>query len=189
MNLPGDAEPLVAARRTLLDALEALAEQRDALVLIGAQAIYLHTGAAPVALAETTRDSNLAVDPRILSDSPLLNDGMTRARLPAFRQRPTRRGNRGEGGGNHAGRGRAPVREVRRRAARVDGSAGRGAVGVAMGGLATVGYAHTKHWAVVIPAEAWAGGIASAILIGAVAGLMPAIRAARLSPTDALRTV
>jgi len=58
-----------------------------------------------------------------------------------------------------------------------------------MGGLATVGYAHAKHWAVVIPTEAWAGGIASAILIGAVAGLMPAIRAARLSPTDALRTV
>jgi putative ABC transport system permease protein len=64
-----------------------------------------------------------------------------------------------------------------------------GAVGVAMGGLATVVYAHTKHWAVTIPTEAWAGGIASAILIGAIAGLMPAIRAARLSPTDALRTV
>jgi len=64
-----------------------------------------------------------------------------------------------------------------------------GAVGVAMGGLATVVYAHTKHWAVVIPTEAWTGGIASAILIGAIAGLMPAIRAARLSPTDALKTV
>jgi putative ABC transport system permease protein len=64
-----------------------------------------------------------------------------------------------------------------------------GAAGVAMGGLATVVYAHTKHWAVVIPTEAWTGGIASAILIGAIAGLMPAIRAARLSPTDALRTV
>lgn len=79
MNLPGDAEPLVAARRTLLDALEALAEQREALVLIGAQAIYLHTGAAPVALAETTKDSDLAVDPRMLSDSPVLDDAMTRA--------------------------------------------------------------------------------------------------------------
>ncbi|MGO9975117.1 MAG: ABC transporter permease [Solirubrobacteraceae bacterium] len=63
-----------------------------------------------------------------------------------------------------------------------------GAVGVAIGGLATIVYAHTKHWAVEIPTEAWAGGIASAILIGAIAGLMPAIRAARLSPTDALRT-
>jgi putative ABC transport system permease protein len=64
-----------------------------------------------------------------------------------------------------------------------------GAVGVGVGSLATLVYAHTNHWAVVIPTEAWAGGIASAILIGAVAGLMPAIRAARLSPTDALRTV
>lgn len=64
-----------------------------------------------------------------------------------------------------------------------------GAVGVGVRSLATVVYAHTKHWAVVIPTEARAGGIASASLIGAIAGLMPAIRAARLSPTDALRTV
>jgi putative ABC transport system permease protein len=62
-------------------------------------------------------------------------------------------------------------------------------LGGAAGAIATAVYAHTKHWAVVIPTEAWAGGIASAILIGAIAGLMPAIRAARLSPTDALRTV
>jgi putative ABC transport system permease protein len=66
---------------------------------------------------------------------------------------------------------------------------GGGAAGVATGSLATVVYAHTKHWAVAIPTEAWAGGLAAAILIGAVAGLLPAIRAARLSPTDALRTV
>jgi putative ABC transport system permease protein len=39
---------------------------------------------------------------------------------------------------------------------------------------------------VVIPAEAWAGGLAAAIVIGAIAGLLPAIRAARLSPTQAL---
>jgi putative ABC transport system permease protein len=64
-----------------------------------------------------------------------------------------------------------------------------GAAGVALGALATLIYAHTKRWAVVIPTEAWAGGIAAAILIGAIAGLMPAIRAARLSPTEALRTV
>jgi putative ABC transport system permease protein len=50
-------------------------------------------------------------------------------------------------------------------------------------------YAHSKGWAVVIPAQAWSGGIAAAILIGAFAGLMPAIRASRMPPTVALRTV
>jgi ABC-type antimicrobial peptide transport system permease subunit len=47
----------------------------------------------------------------------------------------------------------------------------------------------SKSWAVVIPVEAWSGGIASAILIGAFAGLMPAVRASRMPPTVALRTV
>jgi len=64
-----------------------------------------------------------------------------------------------------------------------------GVTGVAAGVLATVVYAHQKAWQVVVPVEAWAGGIASAVLIGAVAGLVPALRAARLSPTDALRSV
>jgi putative ABC transport system permease protein len=64
-----------------------------------------------------------------------------------------------------------------------------GAVGVAAGALATVVYAGAKHWDVVIPTTAWAGGIAAAIATGAIAGLLPALRAARLSPTEALRTV
>jgi len=64
-----------------------------------------------------------------------------------------------------------------------------GAVGVSLGALATAVYAHTKHWTTVIPTLAWAGGLGAAFAIGAVAGLLPAIRAARLSPTDALRTV
>ncbi|KAB2350863.1 ABC transporter permease [Actinomadura rudentiformis] len=63
-----------------------------------------------------------------------------------------------------------------------------GVVGVAAGAVATAVYASAKDWTVVIPTEAWAGGIGSAILIGAIAGLMPALRAARLSPTEALRT-
>jgi hypothetical protein len=63
-----------------------------------------------------------------------------------------------------------------------------GTVGVALGALATIIYASTKGWAVVIPTEAWAGGIGAAIAIGAIAGVVPAIRAARLSSTDALRT-
>jgi putative ABC transport system permease protein len=64
-----------------------------------------------------------------------------------------------------------------------------GAAGVATGAIATITYAHLKHWTAVIPTTAWAGGLTAAILIGAIAGLLPAIRAARLSPTEALRTV
>ena len=64
-----------------------------------------------------------------------------------------------------------------------------GIVGVLAGIAATAIYASTKHWAIVIPVEAWSGGIASAILIGAFAGLMPAVRASRMPPTVALRTV
>ena len=64
-----------------------------------------------------------------------------------------------------------------------------GAAGVAAGAASTAVYAATKHWTVVVPTTAWAGGLAAAIVIGAVAGLLPAIRAARMSPTEALRTV
>jgi putative ABC transport system permease protein len=64
-----------------------------------------------------------------------------------------------------------------------------GVVGVLAGAAATAVYATSKNWAVVIPAEAWSGGIAAAILIGALAGLMPAVRASRMAPTVALRTV
>jgi putative ABC transport system permease protein len=63
-----------------------------------------------------------------------------------------------------------------------------GVVGVLVGASATAVYAGSKNWAVVIPAEAWSGGIASAILIGAFAGLLPAVRASRMPPTVALRT-
>jgi putative ABC transport system permease protein len=64
-----------------------------------------------------------------------------------------------------------------------------GIAGVAVGALATTIYASTKGWAVVVPTVAWAGGFAAALVIGATDGLLPALRAARLSPTDALRTV
>ncbi|HEY2505711.1 MAG TPA: ABC transporter permease [Streptosporangiaceae bacterium] len=64
-----------------------------------------------------------------------------------------------------------------------------GVVGVVAGAGATALYARTKGWAVVIPPDAWAGGIGAAILIGVIAGLLPAIRAARQSPTQALWTL
>lgn len=64
-----------------------------------------------------------------------------------------------------------------------------GAAGDIAGGAATAIYAHAKGWPIVIPPEAWVGGLGAALLIGAVAGLLPAIRAARLSPTQALWTL
>jgi putative ABC transport system permease protein len=64
-----------------------------------------------------------------------------------------------------------------------------GAAGLAAGAAATAIYAHAKHWSTVVPTLAWAGGLAAAVLIGAVAGLLPALRAARMSPTQALWTV
>jgi putative ABC transport system permease protein len=63
-----------------------------------------------------------------------------------------------------------------------------GVAGVLAGAAATAVYAGSKGWTVVIPVEAWSGGIAAAVLIGALAGLMPAVRASRMPPTVALRT-
>jgi putative ABC transport system permease protein len=61
-----------------------------------------------------------------------------------------------------------------------------GAAGIIAGATATALYAHAKGWATDIPAQAWAGGLGAALLIGAIAGLWPALRAARMSPTQAL---
>ncbi|MDQ1517099.1 MAG: putative transport system permease protein [Actinomycetota bacterium] len=63
-----------------------------------------------------------------------------------------------------------------------------GAGGVAMGAAITAAYAAGRSWGVAVPVPALAGAMAAALLIGAVAGLYPALRAARLAPTDALRT-
>jgi putative ABC transport system permease protein len=60
--------------------------------------------------------------------------------------------------------------------------------GALLGIAATALYAHTQRWPVVVPAWATAGGLAATLVIGAVAGLLPAIRASRLSPTEALAT-
>lgn len=64
-----------------------------------------------------------------------------------------------------------------------------GVVGAGLGALVTAGYATAQGQPVVVPPAALGGGLGAAILIGAVAGLYPSLRAARLSPTEALRTV
>ena len=64
-----------------------------------------------------------------------------------------------------------------------------GAAGILLGVISTAIYASSKHWGVVIPPLAWGGGIGVSVVIGAVAGLWPALRAARMSPTEALWSV
>ncbi|HET9848510.1 MAG TPA: ABC transporter permease [Candidatus Dormibacteraeota bacterium] len=63
-----------------------------------------------------------------------------------------------------------------------------GIAGIVLGALITAAYAAGQGWTIVVPAVAIGGGIAAATLTGAVAGLYPALRAARLAPTEALRT-
>ncbi len=71
--MPGAPDPeYVLARRALLDALQALGEQRSAVVLVGAQAIYLHTGDADLAVAPYTTDGDVAIDPSRLRNDPKL---------------------------------------------------------------------------------------------------------------------
>jgi putative ABC transport system permease protein len=64
-----------------------------------------------------------------------------------------------------------------------------GTAGVGIGAAVVAAYARGHGQSAVIPPQAWAGGLAAALLIGAVAGLLPAIRAARLSPTQALWSI
>jgi putative ABC transport system permease protein len=64
-----------------------------------------------------------------------------------------------------------------------------GAAGLAIGVAVTAGVAHDRGWGLLIPFEALWGGLAVALTAGVVAGIYPAVRAARVPPTDALRTV
>ncbi|MCY3667732.1 MAG: hypothetical protein OXH81_18880 [Gemmatimonadetes bacterium] len=71
--MSGAPDLYVQARTALLDAAEALAEQLDAVVLVGAQAVYIHTGDADfVATAPYTTDADFCIAPDNLSDEPLL---------------------------------------------------------------------------------------------------------------------
>lgn len=67
------------ARRVLLDALKALAPHGPAFVVAGAQAVYLRTGDADIAVAPYTTDGDLAIDPELLGQDPALESAMTEA--------------------------------------------------------------------------------------------------------------
>ena len=75
----GDVNLIVEARTALLDALTALEAHRDSVILVGAQAVYLHTGQVSFAIAEATKDSDLAIDARTLGDDPRLEEAMASA--------------------------------------------------------------------------------------------------------------
>ncbi len=63
-----------------------------------------------------------------------------------------------------------------------------GIAGVMIGSAVTAGYATFQGWQIIIPPEALVGGLVAALVIGVIAGLYPAMRAAQLSPTEALRS-
>jgi hypothetical protein len=69
-------ELYVMARRVLLDALGALWPHRDAIVLVGAQAVYLRVGEADLAVAPFTTDGDLAIDPAVLGNIPPLEKAL-----------------------------------------------------------------------------------------------------------------
>lgn len=73
--MSGEPDPLyVRARAVLLDAIDALGAHRDAVVLVGAQAIYLHTGETDLVVAEHTTDADRVVSPTNLADRPPLEE-------------------------------------------------------------------------------------------------------------------
>jgi predicted nucleotidyltransferase len=84
--MPGELDQAyVLARRVLLDALKALAEHREAVILVGAQAIYLHTGEGDLATGLYTSDGDLALDPSRLGPIPILEHALGGA---GFRHTP-----------------------------------------------------------------------------------------------------
>src|SRR5260370_30416328 len=75
----GDPNLYAAVRRSLLDALEALASHRSQLILVGAQAVHLRSQEADLAGTAFTADADLGIDPRELADEPLVQEAMRSA--------------------------------------------------------------------------------------------------------------
>ncbi len=73
---PEQQEQYVRARLVLLDALEALGDHRNSVILVGAQAIYVHAGEATFGMVAYTTDADLAIDPRVLEKTPPINSLM-----------------------------------------------------------------------------------------------------------------
>jgi hypothetical protein len=69
----------IAARAVLLDALDALEAHLDAIILVGAQAVYMHTGDADLSVAPTTTDADVALAPDRIADEPLLAEVLRNA--------------------------------------------------------------------------------------------------------------
>jgi putative ABC transport system permease protein len=64
-----------------------------------------------------------------------------------------------------------------------------GLIGTALGLLAVVGYAGWQNWPLVLPTGSAGAGVCGAVVVGVIAGVYPCVRAARLSPTQALASV
>jgi putative ABC transport system permease protein len=62
-----------------------------------------------------------------------------------------------------------------------------GAGGAVLGGFTTAVYAQARHWRAVVPPAVLLAAVAVAVAVGILAGLYPALRAARLAPAEALR--
>lgn len=85
--MPGELDPIyLAARRALLDAIEALQHHIEAVVLVGAQAIYLHTGEGDLAVAPYTTDGDFVLAPSDLPDAPLLAEALSGAHFTPNKQ-------------------------------------------------------------------------------------------------------
>ncbi len=71
----------VLARAVLLDVLEALGNQRDAVIVVGAQAVYMHTGAIEMAVPEFTLDADITFDPALVLAIPEIEAAMLEAQF------------------------------------------------------------------------------------------------------------